>query len=211
VQGRALAQGGACSITVDFTPKSEGTKQCVVKSGGLYAIINGVALDPGDVFLSPTSLNFGTVTVGQQKIITVTVSTDRPCQFSTVPRSVFGDYDIATTTCRDRLAPRDSCTIDVRFAPRTLTPFPGTLTREQSRGRARRGRGWPGRGALRALDSWTSGTWCSGRQGRTSSHVSNHTNAPFPLALGLTGDTDFHFDGADCPSVLAPCNGLRQS
>jgi type 1 glutamine amidotransferase len=87
----------------------------------------GVAEISG-VALSPTSLNFGSVTVGsttQPQAVMVTNPGSAPIGISTI--SVTGQYT-QTNGCPVQLAAGASCTVNVRFAPTSAGVQSGALT-----------------------------------------------------------------------------------
>jgi hypothetical protein len=80
---------------------------------------------------SPSSLNFGTVEIGNKvtKVVTVTNTGTTALDISRVgvTGADAGDFT-PSNLCPSSLAPTDSCTIEVRFAPRSTGSRTATLT-----------------------------------------------------------------------------------
>jgi hypothetical protein len=140
--GTALNAGASCTITVTFTPTILGSS-----IGGVTVIDNAsittqVQNESGTgilaVTLSPTSLSFGTVSVGNTsavKVITVTNNTPTALPINGVAAS--GDY-IATTggslPCGANIPANSICTLGVQFSPTVTGTISGVLTLSYSGG-----------------------------------------------------------------------------
>ena len=130
--GGTVAVGKTCKVSVIFTPPFF---TCVVCRGTL-SFTDDAADSPqmvaligygSQIAMSPESLNFGTVTLGntsQSQTVTLTnVATPVAVSIYTIG---FGgpaaaDYLITNNTCARRmLQPGESCTIDVAFMPSVL-------------------------------------------------------------------------------------------
>jgi hypothetical protein len=131
--GSIVPAGGSCTIVVRFSPVTTGLRTAGLTVGGRVANASlsgtGVA---GSVSVSPSSLDFGTVTVGNSSAQTITVTNGSGAAIATTtsffPLGIF-DADPAAGTCRGAsLATGASCTIVVRFTPQGAGVTSGVLT-----------------------------------------------------------------------------------
>jgi hypothetical protein len=137
---RLSPAGGAnttCTITVTFTPSSYGSQT------GVVTIVDDATNSPQSVSLqgfgtlvqdsvSPTSLNFGTITLGAPPSAaqTVTVTNTDPTQtliISTTNPPITGDFSVSSNTCNTSLTAGQSCAIGVIFTPVAPGSRIGTL------------------------------------------------------------------------------------
>ncbi len=125
--GPTVAAGANCAVSVTFTPTKKG-----VRNGTLTFTDNApnspqtVALKGTgqSIVLSPTSLNFGTVAVGNtspQKNVTVTNVGTTTVTFTgfVFAGTAAGDYLISANTCGATIAPGANCSVGVEFKPTT--------------------------------------------------------------------------------------------
>jgi hypothetical protein len=120
-----IAAGATCGIPVTFTPSAPG-----VANGALTLVVNratpivvplsglGAPL-PGALSFGTNSLGFMSTTVGQfsaEQQIVVTNIGGSSANIGT-PTASAADFTLVTNTCPAVLAPADSCTLGVRFAP----------------------------------------------------------------------------------------------
>jgi hypothetical protein len=133
--GLPLGASKTCTFTVTFVPASAGLKTTVLaaSSGAVVAAqkqIQGTGVaapKPPVLFMSPPTLDFGTIGVGTTagpKAFTVTNTGGTATGVLTVVKSdttssVGGaaQFTIATTTCTAALAPTATCGVAVTFAP----------------------------------------------------------------------------------------------
>jgi len=122
--GGSLAAGASCTFSIKFKPTASGTRTAAL------SVTDNAAGSPQKVplsgigttaKLSPTSLNFGSVTVG-------VTSAAKPVTLTNVGTTTFmitgiaitganaGDF-LQTNTCGSSLAAGASCTISVKFKP----------------------------------------------------------------------------------------------
>ncbi len=131
--GTSLDVGASCTVGVTFSPtvigdavgaltftdSATGSPQTVSIQG------NGV----GAIMVSPTSLNFGTVTAGAlsaSQTVSLTNAQSVPVSFSSIVPS--GNFAVANNTCGTGLAAGANCTIGIKFAPNAVGSFNGSLT-----------------------------------------------------------------------------------
>jgi len=120
-----VAAGASCTITVTFTPtKSHGITGSVKVTDNATGSPQTVALSGTGtyVILTPASMNFGTVKVGQKSTPQVATFTNT-ANFTltitslTIKGTNSGDFS-QTNTCQPSVAPGASCTITVTFKPK---------------------------------------------------------------------------------------------
>jgi trimeric autotransporter adhesin len=122
--GASLAAGARCTISVDFKPSASGARSAAVSitdnaSGSPQQVpLSGIGTTAK---LSPTSLNFGSVTVGTTSTAkTVTLTNVGTTTLTITGISLTGtnggDF-LQTHTCGSSLASGASCTINVQFKP----------------------------------------------------------------------------------------------
>jgi hypothetical protein len=134
--GGALASGKSCTVAVTFTPLTTGTLV-----GGVTIVDNasvgtqvqdasGVGVSP--IVLSPTSISFGTVAIGNTsaaQIVTVTNNLTTAVPITSVVAS--GDF-IATAggspACGASVPANSICTFGVQFSPTVTGAISGVLT-----------------------------------------------------------------------------------
>ncbi len=127
--GSVLAVGAHCTISVSFRPAAAGTRTATVTisdsaSGGSQAVGlsgTGTATPAAEVSLSPTSVSFGSQTVGKASAaqsITLTNIGNAALTISsvTITGSNAGDF-AQTNNCGSNLAADAKCTINVTFTP----------------------------------------------------------------------------------------------
>jgi hypothetical protein len=180
--------GRACTVMVSFTPSSTGSRTGVLTVNGAVAgqqataALTGTGLAPAAVVLNPTSLSFGTVTVGSTSPAqNVTVSSTGGVAATIQSLSVTGDFKISATSCNGSLAPSTGCTNAVVFTPTASGTRTGVLSVVDSVGTQTVM--LTGTGATPATDSLspTSLTFAAQQVGTMS--------ATQPVTLTNTGDT----------------------
>jgi hypothetical protein len=125
-QGTALAAGANCTIAIVFAPTSGGPKSANITVSGTpggtaIAGLNGDALIPATLTISPASRDFGNVGVGSLtgfQTFTINNTGDEATGTLTVALNgaQAGQFQM-TTTCAGTLAVGANCTAQVRFAP----------------------------------------------------------------------------------------------
>jgi hypothetical protein len=124
--GSSVAAGASCTITVTFTPTViHGiTGAVTVKDNATGSPQTAALAGTGTyVLLSPTSLNFGTVTVGQKsapQVVTFTNTSKSALPISGLKLTGTDSADFSqTNTCQPSVPAGASCTITVTFKPTT--------------------------------------------------------------------------------------------
>jgi hypothetical protein len=125
--GATVAAGANCAVSVTFTPTKKG------KRTGNLTFTDNAPTSPQVVSLtgvgqsitvSPTSLNFGTIAVGNtsaQQNVTVTNVGTTTVTFTgfVFAGTAAGDYLISANTCGATIAPGANCSVGVEFKPTT--------------------------------------------------------------------------------------------
>jgi len=125
--GPTVAAGANCAVKVTFTPTKKGART------GTLTFTDNAPNSPQTVALkgagqsitvSPTSLNFGTVAVGNtssQQNVTVTNVSSATVSFTgfVFAGAAAGDYLISANTCGATIAPGANCSVGVKFKPTT--------------------------------------------------------------------------------------------
>ncbi|MGB7190568.1 MAG: choice-of-anchor D domain-containing protein, partial [Acidobacteriaceae bacterium] len=128
--GSTLAASASCTVTILFKPTASGTRTANLafidsaSNSPQQVSLSGLGAggSSGTVAASPTSLNFGSVSLGSSsasQIITVTNSTSSSVTMSAsvISGANSGDFAISSTSCGSTLAASASCTASVLFEP----------------------------------------------------------------------------------------------
>src|SRR6185312_15077922 len=86
---------------------------------------------PAPLLLAPTSLNFGSITVGQSGDLSVTATNTSSSPITFGALTATGPYTVSNGTCPDAgatLASGAQCTLDVTFAPASSGTQTGILS-----------------------------------------------------------------------------------
>jgi hypothetical protein len=126
--GSSVAAGGSCTITVTFTPAALGARTAVLSiadsAAGSPQTVNlsGTGSAPS-ANLTPTSLNFGSQTLGTISAVQPVTLTNQGNAALTISGIVIaptgpnpGDFAV-TNTCGTSVPAGGNCTISVTFAP----------------------------------------------------------------------------------------------
>jgi len=132
-----LSAGKTCTISVTFTPQVTGALFAGITvidnaSSVSTQVINVSGTGVLPVTLSPTSINFGTVSVGSTSAVQVVTVTNN--QTTAVPiNSVIASGDYISTTggnnpCGASIPASGTCTLGAQFSPSVTGSISGTLT-----------------------------------------------------------------------------------
>jgi hypothetical protein len=130
-----LAAGANCTITVTFTPSLSGTinGQVTVFDSAANAIqlvsLTGTGNNP--LTFSPSTLSFGTVTVGHtsgSKTVTLTNNQTTSQTISFTASANYAATGNGTSPCGSTLAGKANCTIGVTFTPTANGSINGSVT-----------------------------------------------------------------------------------
>lgn len=133
--GTVAASGGACTINITFTPKSTGVETGTFSiadnaTGSPHLIkVRGTGVTSATaVTVTPTSLSFGNVTVGNvssAQTVTITNTGTQTLTFSGFQTG--GDYSQTNTCTSNTLNVGQSCTVSVTFSPTASGARNGSL------------------------------------------------------------------------------------
>jgi hypothetical protein len=124
-----LAAGMSCTVSVDFTPKTQSpesaTLNVATSAGPLTAVLTGTGTSTaGIVSVNPTNVSFGTISIGTTSAAqTVTLTNNTATAMAGVAITITGtnaaDFanPAAGTTCTTALPAGANCTISVTFKP----------------------------------------------------------------------------------------------
>ena len=134
-----LLPSATCTISVQFTPgnlssQSLHTGTLEISSDASDALEFATLLGsttPAPLALAPTSLNFGSVSLGQsgQLSVTATNTSNSPIIFGSL--TITGPYTVSNSTCPASgatLAAGAQCTLNITFTPTASASQPGILS-----------------------------------------------------------------------------------
>jgi hypothetical protein len=126
--GAALATGANCTVQVVFSPTATGTRTgtlAVTGSAGagtttqsVTVALSGAGASPAAIVLTPTSVDFGSLTVGATSPVqNITISNTGGVPATLGATAVTGDFAITANTCGATLAAETGCTVAIAFTP----------------------------------------------------------------------------------------------
>jgi hypothetical protein len=130
-----LGPGASCTITVVFAPIATGaqtgtlTVSDITRAQPQTVALSGTGLQPPVLSVSPSSLSFGNVVLGQSSAAqTVTVTNGSGAAAGSLGLSAAPPFSLTLNTCPGSLATGASCTVGVIFQPTVYGKFTGALT-----------------------------------------------------------------------------------
>jgi hypothetical protein len=132
--GTTLAAGASCAVNVTFTPTSVGSRSGTLSfsdngpQSPQIASLTGTGVTAGKLVDSPTSVSFGTVTVGQNSSQAVTI-TNTGGEYATVTAVSTSGAGIGLSGISTplTLAPNQSATFNVTFDPSSSGSVSGNV------------------------------------------------------------------------------------
>ena len=127
--GQTLAGGDTCVFSLSFTPSAEGVRRASIRieddnsAATPVGTLTGTGAAAGQIVISPTPRNFGTVSVGETGGTTdFTVTNIGPSETGAITATLSGgdalDFSVIQDLCTARrLGANASCTVTVAFAP----------------------------------------------------------------------------------------------
>ena len=143
-QARDLSQGDRCTIRVIYTPRGGGERRATLiiadntPARRMNVALNGFGVKPAAARASvtPSQLEFGDLEVGgraNEGTVTLTSVGEAPLQITSVRLEVNSLFRIAADGCANRsIAPRQSCSVRIIFAPGAVGPHRSTLLIESN-------------------------------------------------------------------------------
>ena len=158
--GTSLAAGASCTLAISFAPQMEGQATGSLSFTGASGITESVALNgygsPNGLTLSPSTLNFGTQTIGQASPTqTATLTNNTGQAISNLIITASGEYS-QTNNCNGALANGASCAIQVSLQPATSGTVTGAISISGTLSGSASSRQWRG---LKPLASSGSGSF----------------------------------------------------
>jgi len=141
--GNYLLAGKSCKASITFTPTAAGIRSgsltFKLSTGTQTVELTGTATTSGappSLTVAPTALNFGAVPVGDQSVLTISVTNTNGVDAGIASVAVAGSPEFQDNNrCGRVLAAGTSCTIYVQLTPRTTpTSYSGNLVVTESSG-----------------------------------------------------------------------------
>jgi hypothetical protein len=136
--GTSLGAGTSCSLNVTFTPSATGAKNATLTvsySGGPSVVVamsgTGTAAPTPNLSAAPTSLGFGSITIGSTSAMqTVTLNNTGGGAATGIAfaNSSGARFPVSGNTCGATLNAGTSCTFNVAYAPSAAGADNATLT-----------------------------------------------------------------------------------
>ncbi len=131
-----LAPSASCAISITFHPAASGDRPGQlqvpgsVSGGQVVASLDGQGLAPGNLTLTPSSVDFGSVAQGAtSSASTFTLANSGGVLVHIASVATSGDFAVAGNGCSSgTLAPAATCTVSVTFTPSALGTRNGALT-----------------------------------------------------------------------------------
>ncbi len=128
------AAGDSCTLQIVFSPTAAGdragllTVPANIAGVSVTAHLDGTGVTPGNLSLSTSLLNFGTIVVGKSSTAqTLTLSNTGGSGVNLQPPVISSEYAV-TSNCGAVLGAGQQCTLSVVFSPTATGAQPGTLT-----------------------------------------------------------------------------------
>jgi hypothetical protein len=203
-----VAPGASCTIQVTFSPtilgSASGTVVITDNAGTQTVAVTGSGSSP--VTLSPTSLSFGNMAVGDTsavKNLSVTNRLNVALSFTGITAT--GPFAVASNTCGGSIAAGANCTIGVTFTPTALGNATGVLTIADSALNSPQTVNLTGTGSLPVTFSTNSLSFSVVVGGTSSPRtvtVTNQQNVPLNFT-GITTNAPFAVASNTCGASLA--------
>ncbi len=131
----ALLNGQTCTITIQFTPTAVGpfndSLQVNTDAGNQTVNITGTGQtsSPAQILVTPTTVNFGTVTLGSSTTSNVQVQNIGTSDLNVTFVGNFSPsaFSLDSNGCTSPVAPGNTCDISVRFTPTISTAYSGSF------------------------------------------------------------------------------------
>ncbi|MBA1145864.1 choice-of-anchor D domain-containing protein [Ectothiorhodospiraceae bacterium WFHF3C12] len=144
--GSSVAAGASCTVTVTYMPTAQGDQNATLSIASTdedeptvdVALSGSGEMAPtGELHVSPDTVEFGSVTVGENATQDVTVSNTGDAGFNVTAVNLgganVGDFTIIGNDC-GTVAGSGSCTVSVQFTPSTEGARSASLTVETDLG-----------------------------------------------------------------------------
>src|SRR5271156_5162146 len=216
-----LAPQQTASFQIVFSPTAAGSVNGTLalandgSTGSVNIAISGTGTAPGSLTTNPTSFNFGTVAIGSSQIQTETVKNTGGQNLTISAASISSSFALSGLTLPLTLAPNQSSTFGVLFAPGTSGPTSGTLSLTVSGSSTSVDVALSGTGVLSGpgvqpgtlTASLTSLTFTNVRVGQNQTQtetVQNTGGTSVTISGSTASGTGFSISGISTPLTLAP-------
>lgn len=214
-----LAVGASCTVTVTFASEGPGVHTATLAAtsvgasaaAGLAATVEGDANADGPrLRFSPSSLSFGSQSVGSSTMLAATLSNDgnQAATLTGIGMSTGGAYFNQSNDCGTSLEPGAQCTVTVAYTPTTARSHGGQVYVAQSTG-ANVGLDVSGLGQAVVLSTNPSSVVFGSKAATGATYsgtvdIRNNGNlAASGLSVSVSG-AGFSFTNGNCSSSLAP-------
>ncbi|MGC2225859.1 MAG: choice-of-anchor D domain-containing protein, partial [Candidatus Sulfotelmatobacter sp.] len=129
-----LAPQQTASFQIVFSPTASGSVNGTLalandgSTGSVNIAVSGTGTAPGSLTTNPTSFNFGTVAIGSSQIQTETVKNTGGQNLTISAASISSSFALSGLTLPLTLAPNQSSSFGIVFAPGTSGPISGILS-----------------------------------------------------------------------------------
>lgn len=198
----SLAAQESCTFNVAWAPgtgAAVGTRAVKVTVGGASMVLYGRVLSPAKLVATPSSVDFGNVSVNNNATASVTVTVTNIGESATgnvgTQKTGTGNGDLTLTGCtgsNSALDPGETCTLVVQVNPSNLTPGNATITVQS-----------PPPTAAAQVSVAINATWTGVN---TNPAVINVTPTASPLSLGAV--PVLSTSAAVTVTLTNPANGL---
>ncbi len=210
-----LAPHQTASFQIAFSPTTAGTVNgtlALANDGSTHFVnipFSGRGTTPGSLNTNPTSFNFGTVAIGSSQIQTETVMNTGSQNLTISAASINGAFALSGLTLPLTLAPNQSSTFGVLFAPGTPGPTRGTLSLTVSGSNTSVDTALSGTGVLPGTltASPTSLTFRDVQVGQNQTQtetVQNTGSTNVTISGSTASGTGFSITGISAPMTLMP-------
>ncbi len=214
--------GASCSVSVTFSPSATGSRSASLRitddaSGSPHSASlsgTGSAVPPpppppaAGVTLSPTSLSFGSQTVGStssSKSVTLTNSGNAALTISSIAVAGANSGDFSrTTTCGSTLAAGASCSVSVTFTPSATGSRSASVTVSDDAAGSPQSIALTGTGAAAAAPAVGVGVW---RPSNGTWYMSSGAVVPWGQQGDVPVPADYNGDRREDYAVWRPSNG----
>lgn len=205
-----LEPGASCTLGITFAPASAGAHAgtlALVDALGSHGVsLTGNGQGSASVALSPTSMDFGSVPLGQSSTRTITAANTGDAAIGLASPMASGDFRITGTTCGGSLSAATTCAITLAFTPTVDGARAGALTLTDDTATHITQLTGNGQGTSRIVVTPASLSFSNTAVNTTSAAqtltlVNNGTAAATLTAASLSGD--FRIASTTCGSTLA--------
>ena len=129
-----LTPGQSYTFSTAFSPKSSGTASGSIvivsdaSNSNLSIALSGTATASGQLLLSPTTLDFGSITVGQNKSLTATLSASGSSVTVSSASTSNPEFSLSGVSFPLALAAGQSAPVSVTFTPQSSGTASGTIS-----------------------------------------------------------------------------------